>query len=71
MKTLRIFRTRTFARWFFLYGFSKNERSSIDTDELRALQEVAKELVGFGDRQLAAALAAGELVEIGGGNDQA
>lgn len=55
----------------FIYGFSKNERSSIDTDELRALQEVAKELVGFGDRQLAAALAAGELMEIGGGNDQA
>lgn len=63
--------SRMAGRWFFIYGFSKNERSSIDTDELRALQEVAKELVGFGDRQLAAALAAGELVEIGGGNDQA
>ena len=63
--------SRMAGRWFFLYGFSKNERSSIDTDELRALQEVAKELVGFDDRQLAAALAAGELMEIGGGNDQA
>lgn len=47
-------------RWFFLYGFSKNERSNIDKDELRVLQEVARELLGFDDRQLAIALAAGE-----------
>lgn len=63
--------TKMAGRWFFMYGFSKNERSDINKDELRALQEVAKELVGFDDRQLATALAAGELVEIGGGNDHA
>lgn len=38
-------------RWFFLYGFSKNERSNIVKDELRALQEVAKDLLGFAEDQ--------------------
>src|SRR5690554_5415816 len=45
--------TKMAGRWFFLYGFSKSERSNIDKDELRVLQEVAKELLGFNDRQLA------------------
>lgn len=56
--------TKMAGRWFFIYGFSKNERSNIDKDELRMLQEVAKELLGFDDRQLALALVAGEIVEI-------
>ena len=58
-------------RWFFLYGFSENERSNIDKDELRALQEVAKELLGFDDRQLGIAVRAGEIVEVFDGNDKA
>lgn len=63
--------TKMVGRWFFLYGFSKNERSNIDKDELRVLQEVAKELLGFDDRQLTIALAAGEIVEICDGDDKA
>ena len=51
-------------RWFFLFGFGKNERANIDNEELKALQEVAKELLGFDDQQLNAAMAAGELVEV-------
>lgn len=51
-------------RWFFLYGFEKSERANVDKDELKVLQEVAKELLEFDDRQLAAALTAGEIVEI-------
>jgi hypothetical protein len=51
-------------RWFFLYGFGKNERASIDKDELKAFQELAKELPGFAARQLTAAMLTGELVEI-------
>lgn len=62
--------SKTAGRWFFIYGFSKSERSNIDEDELRALQELARTLVGLDDRQLAAALEAGELVEIGGGNGE-
>ena len=56
--------TRMAGRWFFLYGFNKNERSNINKDEMKALQEVARELLGFDDLQLSIALAAGELVEI-------
>lgn len=56
--------TRMADRWFFLYGFSKNERSNIDKDELRVLQEVARDLLGLNDQQLAIALAAGEIVEV-------
>jgi hypothetical protein len=63
--------TKLAERWFFLYGFSKNERSSIDKDELRALQEVAKDLLGFDDRQLGIALHAGEIVEVRDGDDKA
>lgn len=62
--------TKLADRWFFLYGFGKNERANIDKDELKMLQEVAKEFLGFDDRQLAAALAAGEIVEVCNGNDQ-
>ncbi len=58
-------------RWFFLYGFGKNERTNLDKDELKVFQEVAKELLGFDDRQLAIALSVGEMVEVCDGNDKA
>lgn len=57
-------------RWFFLYGFRKNERANIDKDELRLLQEVAEDLLGFDGRQIATALAAGEIMEVLHGNDE-
>jgi hypothetical protein len=47
------------AHGFFLYGFRKNERASTGRDELKVLREVAKELLGLDDRQLATALSAG------------
>lgn len=62
--------TKLAGRWFFLYGFGKNERANIDKDELKMLQEVAKELLEFDDRQLATALAAGEIVEVCNDNDE-
>ena len=58
-------------RWFFLYGFGKNERANIDKNELKVFQEVAKELLGLNDRQLATALVAGEIVEMCDDNDEA
>ncbi|MGH8575764.1 MAG: type II toxin-antitoxin system RelE/ParE family toxin [Gammaproteobacteria bacterium] len=58
-------------RWFFLYGFGKNERANIDRDELRFFQEVAKELVGLDAVQITAALSAGEIVEICYGDEEA
>ncbi|HRF88502.1 MAG TPA: type II toxin-antitoxin system RelE/ParE family toxin [Pseudomonadales bacterium] len=68
--TRTIVATKLSDRWFFLYGFSKNERSSIDKDELQALQETAKVLLAFDDQQLATALSAGEIEEVCDGNDQ-
>lgn len=63
--------TKLAERWFFLYGFGKNERANIDQDELKVLREMAKELLAFDDRQLATALMAGEIVEVCHGNDEA
>jgi hypothetical protein len=63
--------TKLAERWFFLYGFRKNERANIDKDELRALQEVAKDLLGLDDRRLDIALQAGEIVEVRDGDEKA
>jgi hypothetical protein len=63
--------TKMVDRWFFRYGFGKNERANIDKDELKVFQEVAKDLLGFDDRQLTIALAAGEIVEVCNDNDEA
>ena len=57
-------------RWFFLYGFEKNERANIDKDELRVLQNVAQELLGFDERQLSRARLAGEIMEVCDGNEK-
>jgi len=56
-------------RWFFLFGFSKNERANIGKNELKVFQEVAKDLLAFNDHQLAAALSVGELTEVCDGKD--
>ena len=32
-------------RWFFLYGFEKNDRANITNDELEALKEIAEQLL--------------------------
>ncbi len=63
--------TKMADRWFFLYGFGKNERATIDKDELKMFQEVAKDLLGFDDRQLTTALAAAEIVEVCNDDDEA
>lgn len=56
--------TKMTDRWFFLYGFGKNERASIDKDELKVFQDMAKELLAFDDPQLTVALSAGEIMEV-------
>ena len=61
--------TKLGKRWFFIYGFRKNERANIDRDELRAFQELAKDLLGLDDRQLEIALQAGEIVEVRDGEE--
>ena len=51
-------------RWFFVFGFEKNERANIDADELEALQELAKQLLARTREELEIALADGALKEI-------
>jgi hypothetical protein len=56
--------TRRGDRWFFLYGFLKNEKSNLDIGELAALRNWATELLALNDQALAAASQAGVLHEI-------
>lgn len=56
--------TKMEQQWFFIFGFNKNERSNIHNDELKALQEMARDLLDLSDIQLNAALAAGEVFEV-------
>ena len=56
--------TRLAERWFFLFGFAKNERDTIDERELTALQMTAGALLDMDLRSLKKALQAGELTEI-------
>ena len=62
--TRTIVATKRTGRWFFLYGFEKNERATVDKDELKMLQKLAKMLLEFDDYELEAALAAGEILEV-------
>jgi hypothetical protein len=52
------------SRWFFLFGFEKNERANVADDELAALQELAKELLVRTSDELDTAVADGTLLEI-------
>ena len=58
-------------RWFFLYGFGKNERATINRDELKFFQEVARDFLEFSDQQLQVAVLAGEMMEVGDGDGEA
>ncbi|MDN5872682.1 MAG: type II toxin-antitoxin system RelE/ParE family toxin [Nitrococcus sp.] len=49
---------------FFVYGFAKSARGNIEASELKALQRLASELLGYEEKQLRLALAAGELQEV-------
>lgn len=51
-------------RWVFVYGFPKNERSNIDTDEAEALKRLAAQLLSLTAQAMAKAQIAGELTEV-------
>lgn len=52
------------SRWYFVFGFEKNERDNIEPDELAALKRLAADLLKLTDGQLDAAIDAGALTEI-------
>lgn len=51
-------------RWFFLYGFEKNERANLEDRELAALQKLADALLKLDAKQLALEQDSGNLTEI-------
>ncbi|MHB1565855.1 MAG: type II toxin-antitoxin system RelE/ParE family toxin [Acidiferrobacter sp.] len=51
-------------RWFFVFGFEKNERANISSEELGALQDVAADLLARTASQLGEATEDGSLQEI-------
>ena len=51
-------------RWFFVFGFEKNEKPNIAADELGALQDIAAQLLAMTGPQLDLAAMDGALLEI-------
>ena len=51
-------------RWFFVFGFEKNERDNIDEAELQALKDYAADLLKRTSKQLDNAISDGTLQEI-------
>lgn len=56
-------------RWFFVYGFKKNEKSDISDRELEAFQKFAADLLGRNSAALDKLVELGELEEICDGNE--
>ena len=52
------------SRWFFVFGFEKNDRANIADDELEALQSLAKELLARSGGELDLAARDATLEEI-------
>lgn len=51
-------------RWFFVFGFEKNDRANISHNELEAMQDIAADLLSLGPSQLDAAVTQEKLLEI-------
>jgi hypothetical protein len=51
-------------RWFFMFGFAKNERDNVGDDELKMLKQLAAALLGMDTPAIAEAKKRSELVEV-------
>ena len=51
-------------RWFFVFGFEKNERDNITVKELEALRALAADLLKLTAKQINEAIRNGSLVEV-------
>lgn len=49
---------------FFIFGFAKNERENIDSNELKAIKKFAEELLAYTEQQLKQSIENGALREI-------
>lgn len=61
-RTIILFRVGMIA--VFAYGFAKNVRDNIKTDELTAFRQLASEILAYDEAQLALATAGGSLIEV-------
>ena len=52
------------SKWFFVYGFGKNQRANIDADEEAGLKKLAETLLQMTPRSVSKALEAAELIEV-------
>lgn len=57
-------------RWFFMFGFAKNERDNIDGEELKMLKLLAAALLSMQDPGIEEAKKRSELVEIDCGKQE-
>ena len=51
-------------RWFFLFGFEKNERENITQPELAYLRSAAQVFLAFSDAEIAVAVRNGDFLEV-------
>ena len=51
-------------RWFFLYGFLKNQRAAMSSNELQALRELTRDLLALSEAQIHEQTEIGALEEI-------
>ena len=49
---------------FFVYGFSKSDKANLDTKELKAFKQLAKDLMRMSSKQIELALSNEELIEV-------
>jgi hypothetical protein len=61
-RTIILFRRG--ARAFFVYGFAKSKRASIDDDEKEQFKKAAKHVLALTEKQLAELLQRGDFVEV-------
>lgn len=51
-------------RWFYVYGFEKNEKDNVTTKELDALKLLAGDLLNLSAEQITEAISSGVLLEV-------
>jgi hypothetical protein len=61
-RTIIAWRSRE--RSIFVYGFAKSRRDNIGETDLAQLKDLAALLLGYDDKELRAAVSAGELLEV-------
>lgn len=51
-------------KWFFVYGFAKNEKGNISEQEERTLKQLAQDLLSLSNIQITSVVEHGELIEV-------